>query len=41
MRILVIVTICRFVQYWKGLVKDAAGHPLLDVLLPLNKASAG
>lgn len=41
MRILVIVTICRFVQAWRGLVKNAAGHPLVEALLPLNKAGAG
>ena len=41
MRILVFVTMCRFIQDWNDLVKDAAGHPLVDALLPPNKAGAG
>lgn len=41
MRILVIVTICRFIQDRRGLVKNVASYPLLEALLPLNKAGAG
>lgn len=38
---LAIVIICRFVQDWRGLVKNAASYPLVETLLPLNKAGAG